>query len=120
MRNMETNEEYGSTINIIKEGTKRAELLFGKHSLTHNLYRNIKRISESDANEGDLYKKWLFETKIPELKFNIESALVDEFMKTEDLEGLEKYVDAFNARLDKFRELCKKEYNELSYLRSYA
>jgi hypothetical protein len=114
------NEDYGSTMNVIYDGTKRAELLFGKHSITHQLYRNIKAINAADANEGELYQKWLLDTKIPELKSDIEGALIDEFMKTGDMEGLNAYVDKFNAKLDKFRELCRKEYNELEFLKSYA
>lgn len=113
------NEEYGET-SIIYDGTKRSELLFGKHSVTHQLYKNINAINSVDANEGALYQKWLMNTKIPELKRDIENALINEFMKTGDMDGLEKYVDEFNVKLDKFKELCRKDYNELEFLRSYA
>lgn len=114
-----SNEEYGETSNIIYDGIKRAELAFGKHSITHNLYRNIKRINDSDATEGALYQKWLFENKIPTLKQEIEDAIVDSYMKTGDMEGLWECVDKFQANLEKFKTLCRKEFNELEFLKSY-
>ena len=77
-------------------------------------------INKADANEGALYQKWLFENKIPALKHEIEDAIIDSYMKTGDMEGLCACVDKFQANLEKFKTLCRKEFNELEFLKSYV